>query len=256
MTMIQDAPVENLSEFAARLIGSQKSKYMEVIYAKRPTTYPGTDTPFPDAGYVTLVDNDQQTGAIWRKIASGWHVLEKYGKVRFYPDEGGSRWDQILRAPGGPAEFPIAQIMEFGWYDPSRVPVAGVKFPQLRGETIRVLPCPECPSRRFLKPIHLAQHCRGAHNYDRQDIKALGDQLGIDFVKEMFNGRKREYTFDYADEPEAVAEPVIPPDYEVETVAIAPRSTAPAPKPRTEKQLANDAKLRAAAEERRAAKAS
>ncbi len=96
---------------------------------------------------------------------------------------------------------------------------------------IPLYPCPECSSREFNKPIHLARHCRNAHSYDRKDIQDLAEQLGVDLVKEMYAGREKLRVYDYTEQADDEAEPelVVPPEYEVETVAVRGRGEVSKP---------------------------
>ena len=159
------------------------------------------------------------------KMACGWRPLEKFGFIGQRdgaPDPLGP-WQKILEHRDGPKLFPVDQLMEFGWFDPDRVPVQGVHFPQLKGMKIPLYPCPECNDRDFVKPIHLARHCRNAHSYDRKDIQDLAEQLGVDLVREMYAGKQKLRVYDYTEGAESEPEPEVPPEYEVEKVAIKPR---------------------------------
>lgn len=226
MTMLA-APNEELMDIARSLVGGQQKASMKVIYARRPLKDGNTGKPISMAGWITWIDDDTRTGALWNKVALGWQPLKQYGNLgtrQGDSDELGP-WQKILEHPNGPSEFPVDQLIEFGWYDPERVPVAGVRFPQLRGEKIATYPCPECSDRMFTKPIHLARHCRNAHSYDRKDIQDLAEQLGIDLVREMYAGKERLHVYDYTDD-ETTEETmvVVPPEYEVEQVTVQPRS--------------------------------
>jgi hypothetical protein len=223
--------IENILEHSdelmaiARSVTGGGSKFMKVIYARRPLTDVNTGKAIQMAGWVTWIDDDVQTGELWRKMAMGWVPLRKYGFLGTKEGEADpeGNWAKILKTPGGPSEFPVDQLLEFGWFDPERVPVHGVKFPQLRGMKIPLYPCPECSDRMFQKPIHLARHCRNAHSYDRKDIQDLAEQLDINLVKEMYGDRQKLQTYDYTDDqPEP--EPVVAPDFEVEPIAVTPRA--------------------------------
>ncbi len=235
MTMLTDEHSEVLMDIARSLVGNNQARAsMKVIYARRPQKDANTGKPLQMAGWVTWIDDDTQTGALWLKVAQGWTILKQYGNLGQRdgsPDPLGP-WQKILEHRSGPAEFPVDQLMEFGWYDAERVPVPGVRFPQLRGMKIPTYPCPECSDRNFLKPIHLARHCRNAHSYDRKDIQDLAEQLGIDLVKEMYQNKERVQVYDYSDEPEAAPEPPpLPPEFAVERVAVQPRGRGREPTP-------------------------
>lgn len=224
MTMVGE-PTEEMMAIAQALSGGTSTKTsMKVIYAKRPMKDGNTGKPISMPGWVTWTDDDTRTGELWRKTALGWRFFKQLGYLGQRdgsPDPLGP-WQKILEHKDGPALFPVDQLIEFGWYDPSRVPVEGVRFPQLKGLKIPLYPCPECNDRDFVKPIHLARHCRNAHSYDRKDIQDLADQLGIDLVREMYAGKEKMRTFDYT-EDEVEPEPEVPAEYEVEKVALRPR---------------------------------
>lgn len=257
---LEDVPTETLADLARSMLAGSQKAAMRVLYARRPTVDANTGKPLESAGWITWIDNDTQTGALWRKIALGWKVLNKYGEIHAYAEKGVSPWTAILQHPDGPREFPVEQLMDFGWFDPQRVErdtgVAGVRFPQLRGQTITQIPCPECSQRVFRKPIHLARHVRNTHAYDRADIEALGKQLGVDFAAELYANRPREVVYDYEDDEAAPAAPAYEPGVAVETITVAPRGAKPEP---TAKQLAAraraSAQMTARAEAKRAAKA-
>ncbi len=232
MTMLGAPPDEQLMDIARQMVSGTQKSSMRVIYARRPYK-DQLGKPISMAGWVTWIDDDTRTGALWQKVAIGWTILKQFGTLgtdRGEPDALGP-WQKILEHREGPACFPVDQLMEFGWYDPARVPVQNVKFPQLKGMKIPLYPCPECSSREFNKPIHLARHCRNAHSYDRKDIQDLAEQLGVDLVKEMYAGREKLRVYDYTEQADDEAEPaiVVPPDYEVETVAVRARGEVSPP---------------------------
>jgi hypothetical protein len=255
-TIDREVASETLMDLAQQLLGGNRARSMKVIYAKRPSHDVNTGRPLQNAGYVTWIDNDTATGAVFLKIAQGWKPMQQYGTITAYPDEGISPWKQILEHPKGPAEFPVEQLLEQGWFDPAKVErdtgVANVRFPQLRGQKITLIPCPDCTERTFQKPLHLAIHCRNTHNYDRADIQALGRELGIDFTKELYKGRPRETVYDYTDVDEPEPDPVLPPDAEVERIVVRPRAER-AKRVTTQAQKDGLARARAAQQAKKAA---
>ncbi|HXI96670.1 MAG TPA: hypothetical protein VNG04_11120 [Candidatus Acidoferrum sp.] len=224
MSML-DEPNETLMSIARDMVGGRQRASMKVIYARRPYKDANSGKPIAMAGWITWIDDDTLTGALWQKVALGWQPLKQFGylgSAQGAPDERGP-WQKILEHKDGPAQFPTDQLIEFGWYDPERVPVQGVRFPQLRGMKIPLYPCPECSDRDFVKPIHLARHCRNAHSYDRKDIQDLATQLGIDLVREMYGAREKLRVYDYSEPDAEVDEPEIPSEYEIERAPILPR---------------------------------
>lgn len=145
-----------------------------------------------EAGWIVVngTNPERQQGL----FSKGCVPLQQYGFVDpqsvEHEDPSYRQWAQILRAPGGPEEFPVEQLIAFRWYDPEVCPVPGVRFPQLDGVAIQRVWCPECETVYFHKPNHLARHLRVMHDYDRAEIIAVGQELGISFAKEMTNGRR------------------------------------------------------------------
>lgn len=128
-------------------------------------------------------------------------------------------WGAILSRPGGPALFPLDQVITFRWYLPENVgapdqgyePMTHIRFPQLaqavkEGLKIREYGCPDCESITYLQPVHLARHLRNSHDWDRSDILAWGTAMGIDFSKE-FKPRLVTYDYDLDVTPQAEPEP-------------------------------------------------
>lgn len=134
-------------------------------------------------------------------ISRGWTPLPKYGRVTgIVPGHDdptpGSPWYQILDHRDGPGEIPPSQVQCYRWYRPEELPYpftgTAIRFPQweaaLRGGLeVREYTCPECHSRMYFEPWHLATHLTNSHNYDRTQIIALGDKVGIDFTKSIMN---------------------------------------------------------------------
>jgi hypothetical protein len=150
---MSDAPSEELMDLARDLVSGRQRASMKVIYARRPYKDINTGKPIPSAGWITWIDDDTRTGALWNKVALGWQPLKQFGTLgsaQGNPDERGP-WQRILEHRDGPALFPVDQLIEFGWFDPERVPVPGVRFPQLKGMKISMFPCPECSDRMFVK---------------------------------------------------------------------------------------------------------
>lgn len=96
-------------------------------------------------------------------------------------------WRRILQL-GGAREFPICQLIEFGWH--RNPPYKGLRFPQLEKVKITDLDCPEC-RRSFasLNPAqavsslrqHLVSRVDEAHSYSPSDLRELGREMGISF---------------------------------------------------------------------------
>lgn len=119
-------------------------------------------------------------------------------------------WSRILLAPGGPEEFPVSQLIEFRWYDPSICPVPHARFPQLVGVTITRVWCEECSTVYYHKATHLARHLRTVHHYDRADVRAYGEQYGITFARDMGETKRGPETVAYDLPPEPVEPEPLP----------------------------------------------
>lgn len=130
----------------------------------------------------------------------GWHALPQYGRVTGILPDGsqphGAVWYPILNHRHGPGEFPASQVQTYRWYRPESLPEPfrgkGIAFPQLNAELkngleIREYSCPECHEYFYFEPWHLATHLSNRHDYDRTEIIALGQQVGIDFTKSILN---------------------------------------------------------------------
>lgn len=119
-------------------------------------------------------------------------------------------WSKILLAPGGPDEFPVEQLIAYRWYDPTVCPVPTARFPQLVGVTITRVWCEECSTVYYHRPTHLARHLRTVHHYDRADVRAYGEQYGINFARDLGDTKRtvEAVTYKLPPEPESEASPL------------------------------------------------
>ena len=146
-----------------------------------------------EAGWVVIngTNPERQQGLFMK----GFVPLQQYGFVSPQdvtpPDpesptaQAYCTWSTILLKPGGPEEFPVEQLIAYRWYDPSVCPVPSARFPQLVGAKITRVWCEECTTVYYHKPTHLARHLRTVHHYDRADVRAYGEQYGINFAREL-----------------------------------------------------------------------
>ena len=98
-------------------------------------------------------------------------------------------WRLIFQTPGGAEEFPVTQIIAYRWH--IRPPYREVKFPRLDGIEVFDFFCPECETGIFSAVeqtealeqlrIHLTSRTNDAHSYRPEDLRALGQELDIDF---------------------------------------------------------------------------
>lgn len=198
-------------------------------------------------GWITW--GDTQASKQLDKIRKGSVPLPQYGRITHSEDI----WGPILRHPDGPAEFPVEQVLAYRWYDRRRLPdirpiiqvgreeqrqgaqPAVIRFPQLVGVKITEYPCPESclitlpdgksVDKAYHDPVHLGNHLRVMHGYDRSEIIKYGDAMGIDFTKVPGGKELVTYEFDeVADEVRQDAEEA----FEVERVAAPKRQKATA----------------------------
>lgn len=226
MSLVAEPPAESLADLVRAMTSTGRRKGEKVIYYRRPQFQP-KGNPDPAPGWIVWADS--QVFKQIHYLERGWTPLPKYGQVQKLfradapagsPDSYGP-WGPILSHPDGPGEFPVEQILTYRWYDPSQCPVPGVRFPQLQawvaeGNEIVEYPCPECNGRSYLDAIFLARHCRNAHEYDRAEILALGEQLGIDF-RRIFRKSVRRIPYAAAEESVA-AEPAPAPRVPVKQI--------------------------------------
>lgn len=95
---------------------------------------------------------------------------------------------RIIFQRGGAIEFPVDQIVSFGWH--LRPPYREITFPQMQGVPVFDLPCPECNRvfsslverqvAQFLRQ-HLTSKVDEAHSYTPADLKELGQEWEIKF---------------------------------------------------------------------------
>lgn len=168
----------------------------QIIYYRRPRKG-------EDAGWI--VWGDSISGSKLRDyVRRGFEPLMQYGVINSPsrdkralgndPEPGMTTekyvWEAILSHPDGPAEFPVAQIIAYGWHRPDQCPVPDAYFPQLVGKKVREYTCPErCGRKPFIEVAgvggvgSLRQHLRIMHGWDQANLQAYGERMGIDFNK-------------------------------------------------------------------------
>ena len=178
------------AEWGRAAAGTGRNLGDRVIYYRRPV---GEDKA--DSGWI--VWGDSASGTKLQDFAiRGFEPLMKYGRINDPKTEKRAEeeswsmerrvWHAILSHPDGPAEFPVEQIITFHWYRPELCPEPGVRFPQLSGK-VREYRCPECNRQPFIDVngvggiTNLASHLRILHRWDRTNLMAYGERVGIDF---------------------------------------------------------------------------
>lgn len=126
-------------------------------------------------------------------VMRGFKPLEKYGFISAKagsPDEhlaSAAALERLLTLPGGIAEFPPEQIIEYRWHlDP---PIEGLKFPQMEGVDVDVFECPECEDAIFFKITDLVKHLRISHDWQRRDIQEFAKDTGLELLPKRVSRR-------------------------------------------------------------------
>lgn len=223
MLNLEDMPQEQLMAVAQDMLVNKK-RSERVIYYRNPTvTQDGR--PHHEPGWIHWGDSQEQK-QVW-EWAKGRLPLNRFGAIEAKknddapdgPFEKYGPWGPILCHPEGPKEFPVDQILTFGWYDPKRCPVPGVRFPQLRewiaeGNEITEYACPECNSVAYREARFLGRHLKNTHGWDRLEIIAFGKEVGFDLSRDFSGRGKITRTYGY-DESESMA-PSLAPEAEEE----------------------------------------
>ena len=144
---------------------------------------------------------------VWTMSGPGQNTNVKDLRGRnFNPAE--EPWRLILQHPQGVAAFPSWQIIAYRWH--IRPPYREVNFPQIAGQTVYDYFCPECDSGIFSAldqqdaidqlRIHVTSRTNDQHSYRTEDLRALGEEIGIDFFAAR---RRRQSAQQPVMEPEA-----------------------------------------------------
>ena len=140
-----------------------------------------------------IVANPGHPNAFASRTKRGWIPLTQYGSyvpghashdargIAFSAAREGWRVGFQTDAEGFAKEFKAEQIIAYGWH--VSPPYREVTFPQLDGMDIPYYKCPECVHIPFNRATDLATHLKVGHDYSRVDIKAYGDDLGVDFTQ-------------------------------------------------------------------------
>lgn len=203
--------------------GQARGKVSErSMYYKKPPT--GNE-----AGWIVVMGTNPERQA--NLFMKGFVPLHQYGFVSpqdvDHEDPSYRQWSQILLAPGGADEFPVEQLVAYRWYDPTICPVPSARFEQLVDVKIERIWCPECSDVYYHKANHLARHLRTVHKYERTEILAVGQELGISFAKEITSGRAPVEQVGYALPPEPEPELPLP---QIEMDDTRPRGRGRPPK--------------------------
>ena len=137
------------------------------------------------------------------------NVVDLRGRA-FNPIE--EPWRLILQHQGGVSAFPAWQVIGYRWH--IRPPYREVTFPQLDGVEVYDYFCPECDTGIFSATdqqdaveqlrIHVTSRTNDQHSYRPEDLRALGEELGIDFFapRRRRNARQPEREPEQPEAPE------------------------------------------------------
>lgn len=198
--------LEDMQRSAQNMIRGGKKAIGKVIYYQKPPRWADGRLNV-EANWVYWAEAQQDVQL--QAMAQGSRPLEFLGSVDPQGDPHAAlygQWARILLHPKGPELFPVDQLLTYRWYDPEKLPlpqftpceaeiaketycgqIHRISFPQLRGVEITEIPCPDCKDRIFFEPIHLAWHLRNQHNYERVDLMALGELMGVSFERVFAN---------------------------------------------------------------------
>ena len=148
--------------------------------------WPSAQSDMSFKGFVFL----QQFGVwVMPGPGKGSTVTDRRG-IAFNP--GDEPWRLIFQHPEGSATFPVEQVIAYRWH--IRPPYREVRFPQVEGTVIYDLFCPECEKGIFsaeheqdaanMLRQHLVSRFDESHSYRPEDLRALGQELSIDFFAE------------------------------------------------------------------------
>lgn len=215
-----------MNEYRAAGMNPGRNMGDQVMYYRRPL-YDQYGNKAENAGWITWGDTTSGTKARDYMIR-GFELLRKYGVINTAANEKLADeekidanlrvWAPILRHPDGPGEFPLDQVLTLKWYRPEFCPIPGVVFPQLEGQKVREYRCPECTRPPFVDDIAgvggiraLAGHLRIMHKWDRTNLMAYGDRIGVDFNKvDVTDVAVQEYSPDTTPKRRGKAQPSVP----------------------------------------------
>lgn len=119
----------------------------------------------------------------------GSDVKDRRG-VPFNPTE--EPWRLIFQHPDGASSFTVEQIIAYRWH--IRPPYREAVFPQIEDTQIYDFFCPECDKGIFSSPEeqiaadllrqHLTSKFDQVHSYRPEDLRALGQEINVDFFAE------------------------------------------------------------------------
>ncbi len=126
------------------------------------------------------------------EFTNGTNVL---GAKQLEQDDRGTPWNpavepwRLILQRGGAEEFPVEQVIAYRWH--LRPPYREAEFPQLKDVGITNYFCPECEKGVFASTVareaaeqlrtHLTTGMNNRHSYTPTDLRALGEELDIDF---------------------------------------------------------------------------
>lgn len=145
--------------------------------------WPTAQSDMSFKGFVFL----QQFGVFTMPGPGKGSVVTDRRGIAFNPSE--EPWRLILQHPDGAEAFPIGQVIAYRWH--IRPPYREIRFPQVEKVQIYDLFCPECEKGIFsaeeeqdsadMLRQHLVSQFDSVHSYRPEDLRALGQEIGVDF---------------------------------------------------------------------------
>jgi len=196
-----------------------RAKNEVVRYYKHPDlwSHPKFPNGIPNerAGWITCGDSQDSKFILMTRRG--------FQQVDLYMDDGSplriidtdpnfqryGKYGPLLAHEQGPALIPIEQILQLRWYRPDQCPIPDVhdQFPALhewlQDNELHEYNCPECSGISVMNPLDLARHLRFNHKWTREDISALGREMGINFSQVYNRQVVEKMEFDLAPVVEA-----------------------------------------------------
>lgn len=135
-----------------------------------------------DSKFILMTRRGFQQVTLTMEDGSPLRIIDEDPNFRRY-----GKYGPLLAHPQGPALIPITQILDLRWYRPEQCPIPEVheRFPALidylKENRLQEFNCPECQEIYVLNPVDLARHLRYRHQWTRDDIRTLGEELDVNF---------------------------------------------------------------------------
>jgi hypothetical protein len=147
----------------------------------------------------------RNTGAYSRYVSSGWQPIDAYGPCPVPTSTSLAVTMAPLLRRGGEKEFPVDQILEYGWH--INPPYVGLSFPQIDKiyESLKHFACEECDTELWANGedeqdvVRLSRvafsHLRGTHEYTRREANLMLEEQDLPpfgrFAREQARAARR-----------------------------------------------------------------